>query len=166
MGQSRWWRFACLTVLAVALLGAMSACGGGGGDEEDNYDFSGTWVMTSVIVQSNLPGFPAGQSGSDVARITQSGTSISLAVEEVAVQNGTCDPKAGTFSVSGADGPLAISTNGTRVDGDTMSGGWTMTGGTVFVRATHTMQLSSRNRAAGASGARGGFAAALLRSRR
>jgi hypothetical protein len=148
---------ATLAVLLMAAVGAVGACGGG--DDDNDYNFNGTWTMTSQIVQSNLPGFPVGLAGVDVAKVAQSGTTIAVGIEGTPLQNGTCDPNAGTFAVSGVDGPLVLATNGTRVDDNTMSGEWTMAGGPYLVRATHTMELVTRNLAAGAQVGKPGFAA-------
>jgi hypothetical protein len=154
---------AFLAVLAVAAVVAVAACGGGG-DDDDNYDFNGTWTMTSTVVQSNIPGIPVGLAGVDVVLITQSGTNISVAIEEVVVQDGTCDPNAGTFTVSGVDGPLVIATTGTKIDDDTMAGEWKIAGGPYLARATYTMQLVTRNRAAGADFGKPGLAAKALQT--
>lgn len=160
--MAQWWRNglrAILVVLAVAAVGAVAGCGGGGDDDGGNYDFSGTWTMTSVVVQSNLPGFPVGTAGTDIAKVSQSGTAIVVVVQGVAPQSGTCDPGAGTFAVSGVDDGVVIATNGTAVDENTMSGEWTMTSGPYLARATYTAELVSRNLAAGAQTAKAGLAA-------
>lgn len=149
-----------LAVLAVAGLAGVTACGGGDDDDDEPYDFNGTWAVESTVVQSNVPQVPVGMRGTDIARVTQSGTNITVAIEGVAPLTGTCDPVAGTFNAAGTDGPLTLQMNGARVDDDTMSGELAMSGGPVLVRMTYTANLVSRTLSAG-NAAGDGLARAL-----
>jgi hypothetical protein len=159
----RKWTRPWLLVLVVLAIAGIAACSSGDDDEDGDgqYDFNGTWAMNETVVQSNVPQFPVGLRGTDVARITQSGTSITVVIEDVAPMAGTCDPVAGTFTVAGSDGPVAIQMNGVKVDEDTVSGELTMSGGPVLIRFTYTMNLTSRNRSASNPAAGNGIAAVL-----
>jgi hypothetical protein len=148
-------------------MAGVAGCGGGDDDDDGggHYDFNGTWAADSTVVQSNVPGVPVGLSGTDVIRITQSGTNIIVVVDDIAPLNGTCDPAAGTFTATGTDGPITLQMNGVKVDDDTMSGELTMTSGAGFTKFTYTANLTSRSRAV-SSAAAGGAVAAALRSLR
>jgi len=161
----RVWSFVVLAVLAIAGVVSLAACGGSGGDGGGQYDFNGTWAAEVMVVQSNIPQVPVGYHGTDVARVTQSGTNISVSFEGVVPLTGTCDPAAGTFTASGVDGPLTVAMNGAKVDEDSMAGEITMSGGAVFVRMAYTANLVSRNRMA-AGVVRGGSVAVVLDSLR
>lgn len=164
--RKKWGRpwLVVLAVLAVAVMGGMAGCSDDDDDDDDGggqYDFNGTWAADSLVVQSNVPGVPVGMSGTDIFRITQSGTNITVVIDDLAPLTGTCDPAAGTFSAAGMDGPVALQINGTKVDGDTMSGEVTLTSGAGFTKFTWTANLTSRNRAASSAAAGSGIAAAL-----
>lgn len=151
-----------MAVLAVLAFAALFACGGGGGgDKNDDFDFNGTWMMDEVVTQSTIPGFPVGMRGAETARITQTGTGITVVLEGVVPMTGTCDPAAGTFAVAGTDRGATVTMNGAKVDENTVSGEVTIGGGGAFARIAYTMELASRNRAARGVAASGGAAAAL-----
>jgi len=156
-----------LAVLAVAVMGGMAGCSDDDDDDDGGgqYDFNGTWATSLTVVQSNVPQIPVGDAGMDVLRITQSGTNITAAFPGVAPMTGTCDPAAGTFTVTGVDGPLTMQMNGVKVDDDTMSGEMIWSGGPVFVKFTWTANLTSRSLAV-SSGMSGGSLASVLRSLR
>jgi hypothetical protein len=150
-----------LAVLAVACMSGVAGCGGGDDDDDDEYDFNGTWPVVATIVQSNVPQLPVGDTYSDVLRITQSGTNITVAIEGIVPLTGTCDPAAGTFTASGVDGPVTIQMNGVKVDDDTMSGEMTWSGGPGLVKFTWTANLVNRSLTISSGTSRGGLASAL-----
>ncbi|HEY5999522.1 MAG TPA: hypothetical protein VI078_09535 [bacterium] len=152
-----------LVIVLVAAVALSVGCGGGGGGD-DQFDFNGTWNITSRVIQSNVREIPVGMQGVDVAHVTQAGTRLSVAIEGLPTLTGTCDPAAGTFAVEGRVGSGVFSIAAAKDSEETMSGTTTIASGPKLVRMTCTLQLVDRRRAAAGRGAGGdlGRAARLL----
>jgi hypothetical protein len=136
-----------LFLLAVVMVGMVGCSGGSdGGSDGGNYDFNGTWSASSTVVESNLSDYPVGTNGADTLVITQSGTAISGVLDGTYSLSGTCDPGSGSFSMTGKAGSATWEVTMQKEDADTLSGTFTITGGSLHAKFSTTMNLVSRNK--------------------
>jgi hypothetical protein len=130
-----------MIVLVAAVLAGVAGCN----SDPDEYDFNGTWNVSAVVNQSSTPLVPVGQTSSSVKTIIQDGTSFVLVADDGSRMSGTCDPKAGTFTVTdtGAVGSTLVM-SGHAVDGRTLTAEVSITLADLAVHLTYTFDLLSR----------------------
>lgn len=119
---------------------------GGGGSADGAYNFNGQWRQNWTVV-SATPQYRVGDTGNNWATIVQTGTSISVTFPGRPTLTGTCDPVAGTFSVSGsqASPPQTYRLEGRKVNATTMSGQEYFTAGAdARYELSWTMELIGR----------------------
>ena len=131
-------------VLSAGLIGFMSGCGGGGSDADTGYNFNGYWKQTWTVVSGTS--WTPGDKGDNWATISQSGTSITLEFPGRPPMSGTCDPVAGTFSVSGVNPPQSYALDGWSTGENSMAGQehFMMSSGSATGLLSWTMELIRR----------------------
>lgn len=127
-------------VIAATITGCASSDNGGG---DTGFDFNGYWEQDWTLVRGTQQ-YTVGSKGKNWATITQNGTSLTLVFPGRSALSGSCDPTAGTFSVTGADPPKSYRLEGRAVDSSTLAGEEVFVSGDATFTLDWTMRLVRR----------------------